>query len=89
MQKWKRGLGFRDLESFNLELLAKQGWRFIKNPESLAAMVFKEKYFRHSSLMEAKLSSQPSLIWRSIWLARELWKEGLRWRVEDGNKIQI
>lgn len=57
MYKGKGGLGFRDLESFNLALLVKQGWRFLKSLESLAAVVFKEKYFRHSNLMEAKLGT--------------------------------
>ncbi|XP_035543621.1 uncharacterized protein LOC118347698 [Juglans regia] len=88
-QKSKGGLGFRDVESFNMALLAKQGWRLIKNPMSLAARVFKEKYFRQSNFMDAKLNSQPSLIWRSIWQARELVKDGVRWRVGDGSKIKI
>jgi hypothetical protein len=28
------GLGYRDLESFNMALLAKQGWCLIQNPNS-------------------------------------------------------
>jgi hypothetical protein len=49
---WKRmgmakewgGLGFRGLELFNLSLLAKQGWRLLQRPDSLAATIIKEKY---------------------------------------------
>lgn len=37
MTKPKRvgGIGFRDMHLFNIALLAKQGWRLIKNPESV------------------------------------------------------
>lgn len=65
-QKGLDGLGFRDFGSFNVARLAKQGWRFIRNPNSLAAVVYKEKSYKNSNFLEAKLSSKPSLIWRSI-----------------------
>lgn len=45
IQKSRGEMGFRDLESFNKALLAKQGWRFLQNPQSMAAISFKEKYF--------------------------------------------
>ncbi|XP_042962354.1 uncharacterized protein LOC122296618 [Carya illinoinensis] len=38
LQKGKGRLGFRDLESFNLALLVKQGWRLIRNPNSLTVV---------------------------------------------------
>jgi hypothetical protein len=83
------GLGFRDLESFNLALLAKQGWRLIQNPSSLAARVIKEKYFPEKSFLEASLGSRPSYIWRSLWTAKPLLQEGLIWKVGDGTNINI
>jgi hypothetical protein len=80
---WKRmgvakargGLGFRDLELFNLALLAKQGWRILQNPDSLVARVFKEKYFPSESFMQATLGNSPSYAWRSIFNARRFLKE--------------
>jgi len=83
------GLGHRDLESFNIALLAKQGWRLIQNPVSLAARVLKEKYFPENSFLEASLGYRPSYIWRSIWLAKPLLREGLIWKVGDGSNINI
>lgn len=41
--KSKGGFGFRDLRSFNLALLAKQGWRLITHQDSLMARVFKAR----------------------------------------------
>ncbi|XP_042986749.1 uncharacterized mitochondrial protein AtMg00310-like [Carya illinoinensis] len=77
-QKGKGGLGYRDLESFNLALLAKQGWRLLQNTSSMAAKILKEKYFNEKSLLEAKLGHRPSYLWRSVWNAVSLLKEGLR-----------
>jgi hypothetical protein len=88
-QKEKGGMGFRDIECFNLALLAKQGWRIIQNPDSLVGRIFKEKYFRHVDFMKSNLGPNPSYAWRSIWNAIPLLKKGLIWRVGDGNSIKI
>lgn len=76
-QKGNGGLGFRDLGCFNLALRAKQGWRFIQYLNSLAAVVYRENYYKNANFLDAKHSTKPSLIWRSKWNARELIKEGL------------
>jgi hypothetical protein len=87
--KEKGGLGFRDIELFNLALLAKQGWRLLQQPDSLVAKVFKEKYFPNCSFLDSNLGSQPSYAWRSIYNAKPLLFEGLVWRVGDGSSIKI
>jgi hypothetical protein len=53
LSKLRGGLGLRDVEVFNLAMLAKQVWRFIQHPESLVATVMREKYFPNGSFMKA------------------------------------
>ncbi|KAL5818680.1 hypothetical protein ACOSQ4_022522 [Xanthoceras sorbifolium] len=60
--KTKDGLGFRDLSLFNQALLAKQGWRLIHHPDSLASRVMKHLYYLNSSLLAAKALFLASLI---------------------------
>lgn len=68
----KGGLGFRDLEDFNLALLAKQGWRLITNTQSLASRVLKAKYFPTTKFSNARVRIGDSFVWRSITVARPL-----------------
>ena len=87
--KSQGGLGFRDLELFNKALLAKQGWRIISNPDSLACKVLKGKYFNNGDFLSASVGSDPSFVWRSLMWGRDLLKLGLRWRIGDGSKVNI
>jgi hypothetical protein len=89
LSKEEGGLGYRDLEAFNTALLAKQGWRLLQHPQSLVAKVYKEKYFSEVTFLDSELGSKPSFAWCSIWNSRKLLKEGLIWRVGDGESIQI
>lgn len=47
LTRWKEqgGLGFRDLELFNIAMLTKQGWNLLVRPRSLWAKVLKGHYF--------------------------------------------
>ncbi|XP_042962379.1 uncharacterized protein LOC122296642 [Carya illinoinensis] len=83
------GLGFRDFKSFNLALLAKQGWRILQNPSSLAAMVLKQKYFPKTGLLDATLGARPSFAWRGVCAGLKILREGLVWRVGNGHNINI
>lgn len=60
------GLGFRDLEMFNLALLARQAWRVLNNPNTLSSLILKAAYFPETGIPEAKLGAHPSQIWRAI-----------------------
>lgn len=67
--KQSGGLGFRDIHDFNIAFLAKQGWRQIMNPNALVSHIYKARYYRDCSFLEARLSMNPSYIWRSIMAA--------------------
>ena len=64
------GLGFHDLEYFNVALFAKQVWRLIKNPDSLVARILKEKYHPNGTIMAAPLSRKRSYVWL-IWIGNK------------------
>ena len=49
---------FRDLEAFNLALLAKQWWKLIHNEESLSFKVFKVRYFHLNNPSEVELAQK-------------------------------
>jgi hypothetical protein len=41
--KGQGGLGFRDLHTFNLAMIAKQGWKILTNPHTLVARIYKAR----------------------------------------------
>jgi hypothetical protein len=83
------GLGFRDVHCFNRALLAKQGWRLLQDPNSLAGKIIKAKYFPHCTFLEAQKGTRGSYAWSSIFSARALLIEGLIWRIGDGKQVKI
>ncbi|XP_010682933.1 uncharacterized protein LOC104897695 [Beta vulgaris subsp. vulgaris] len=83
------GMGFRDLKVFNQALLAKQGWRLLCHNGSMAHAVFNARYYPRSNFLNARRGFDPSYVWRSIWGAKSLLLEGLKWRVGDGSSIGV
>ncbi|KAL0317292.1 UNVERIFIED_CONTAM: putative mitochondrial protein [Sesamum angustifolium] len=59
-QKLQGGMGFRDLQAFNLAMLAKQLWRIISNPDSLLSRVLLARYFPHGQVLEVSVGRNPS-----------------------------
>lgn len=82
-------MGFKNLHIFNLSLLAKQGWRLLSNPDSIAAQVFKARYFPKSDFMGAVTVPDMSYTWRSILAGREILSLGLRFQIGNGNNISF
>ncbi|KAM6569414.1 hypothetical protein CsatB_017399 [Cannabis sativa] len=87
--KSKGGMGFRHLRDFNVAMLAKQGWRLLTRPNSLVAKVFKARYYSNGSFFTAKLGSNPSYVWRSVLEAQDLIRQGTRWCIFNGEKINV
>ena len=87
--KSRGGMGFRDLETFNRALLAKQVWRLLLEPESLCARVLRARYYPDGKLLNAKQKSGSSYTWQSILAGLDCFKKGYIWRVGDGSQINI
>jgi hypothetical protein len=83
------GMGFRDLRSFNLAMIAKQGWNIMTKPNSLVAQIYKARYFPKSSLFDAPLGHNSSYAWRGIWKSRHILMNGCRWIVGNGADIKV
>lgn len=69
-------------------MLGKQLWRLATNPNSLVTRMYKAKYY-DSDIFHAQLSHNLSFIWRSLLEAKQLLKDGIRWRVGDRSSISI
>lgn len=87
--KRKRGLGFKDVFSFNDALLAKIGWRILKNPTCLLARCLLGKYCKNTSFLDCKVSPSSSHGWRSVLIGRDLLSKQLGWMVGTGESISV
>jgi hypothetical protein len=87
--KSKGGMGFRDFNCFNKALLAKQCWRLWRSPDSLVSQILKAKYYASNTILEAKIGTNPSYVWRSILGASDILKEGLFCRIGNGENTRI
>ena len=89
---WKRmslpknegGLGFKDIEKFNLALLGKQVWRILQSPNSLLSKLLKARYFPNTNILNAGPGYKASFIWKSLLEGRELLKNGLKYLIGNG-----
>lgn len=78
------GMGFRNLQGFNVAMLGKHIWKCIQNPQLLVSRVFRARYFPDVSILEARKGVKSSFIWTSIWQAKECLVNDFRWVIGDG-----
>ena len=89
VSKLDGSLGFKDFESFNLALLAKQWWRIIHNPQSLFFRVLKGRYFQYTDPMRIPQCTKGSYLWNNLMEGKRIVEEGVVWRVGDGKSIDV
>ncbi|XP_059658396.1 uncharacterized protein LOC132304678 [Cornus florida] len=82
------GLGFKNVEAFNLALLAKLAWRMESSDGSLLFRSLKQKYFKDCSFVEAPNRPSASWVWKSVLSARAVIKKGMKWQIGDGASVQ-
>ncbi|GJU36769.1 reverse transcriptase, partial [Tanacetum coccineum] len=89
ISKFRGGLGFRHLGLFNRSLLAKQVWRLITSPTTLAARILKARYFPRSSFFDAKIGYRPSYVWRSFLSVKDIVRKGCKWNIGNGHSVNV
>lgn len=85
IQKKSSGLGYRNLEGYNLAI----GWKCISAPNALSSRLLKAKYFPRKEFLNASIGPNPSFIWRSIWCSQAILAQSIRWKVGNGRSINI
>lgn len=80
-------VGFKNIMKFNQALLAKQGWRLVKNDNSLLVRVLKGKYFPYTTFSNASKGNNLSWGWQSMLYGREILQIGER--IGNGNSTSI
>lgn len=89
ISKFKGRLGFKKLHLFNLALLAKQGWKILKNTDFLLHLIYKTNYFPNVDFFDTKLSINLSYAWQGIWEVSKWLYKGCRWRINDGSLVRL
>jgi hypothetical protein len=87
LPKSQGGLGLRDPGKLNQVMGAKIWWRWLKNPTTAWAQLWKQKYAPHiPEDQEIRLNNhiQGSNIWNTAWKNRTLVQHHAFWEVRDG-----
>lgn len=83
------GLGFKEMSSFNLALLAKMAWRVLHDSDALWVQVFKGLYFPNSDFLKAKKDGRASWAWSSLLEGRDALLQGSLWHIRIGDTVGV
>ncbi|XP_057418984.1 uncharacterized protein LOC130713213 [Lotus japonicus] len=84
MPRQDGGIGVRDTSFANTSLLGKLVWTLLQDPEKLWARVLSHKYLGSKSILDVVASSSTSSLWKGIPRARDVLKEGFRFKLGNG-----
>jgi hypothetical protein len=83
------GMGFKNLQAFNIAMLGKQAWNLTTKPSSLITKLLKARYFPNCDFFESSIGHNPSYVWRSIWSSKSVVQGGCKWSIGTGENISI
>ncbi|XP_026438275.1 uncharacterized protein LOC113336817 [Papaver somniferum] len=85
------GLGFKNMEYFNLAMISKIAWRLIEEPHSLWTSTMKASHFPNKEviIMETKPKNTDSWIWKGILEGITCIQKYYIWKIGDGTNIHI
>ena len=83
------GLGFRDIQAFNIAMLGKVAWRLVTKPDCLLARTLLGKYCYKGSFLTVPCPSSSSHGWRGIIAGRDLLIRHLGKVIGNGNSTKV
>ncbi|CAJ2647435.1 unnamed protein product [Trifolium pratense] len=83
------GMGFKNLQAFNIAMLGKQAWNLVTKPSSLITKLLKARYFPKCDFFDSSIGHNPSYVWRSIWSSKSVVQGGCKWSIGTGENISI
>lgn len=83
------GLSFKDIQTFNIALLAKLPWRILTNPKCLLSRVMLGKYCHKAPLLKVQLVKGASHGWTGILAGRDLLASHIGRAVGEGTEIKV
>lgn len=78
-----------ELQESNRILLAKLGWRCLKETKTLSSAVLREKHGGLLELHAASKTKKVSPTWRGIYATRDILMKGIQWKVRNGKTIRF